>query len=438
MTANLKPYPNTTDSGVEWIGEVPSHWEVRRLKRICRLAYGDSLNEETRRVGPVPVFGSNGRVGSHRSANTSAPCIIVGRKGSFGKVNYSRTPVFAIDTTFYVDHRYSSSNIRWLYFLLGWLELDNITRDSAVPGLNRHEAYRRVVPIPPLSEQSAMARFLGQADCRIQRYLRAKHRLIVLLEEMKQAVIDQAVTGQIDVRTGRPYSAYKPSGVPWLGDMPKHWERCRLRNVVSAVTTGSRAWSSYAADAGPLFIRIANLSRGSLKLRFDEVVRLSLPETSEAGRTRVETGDLLISVTAYIGSIGVATDDLEEAYVSQHVARCSPTPESSSRWLGYVLLSTIGRSHGRMSLYGGTKDGLSLDDVRNYPVLLPPRREQEQLVQWIEAKLSSLVAKQDGTRRQIEMVREYRNRLITDVVLGRLDVRQARATLPQGVRGSDA
>ena len=91
-----------------------------------------------------------------------------------------------------------------------------------------------------------------------------------------------------------------------------------------------------------------------------------------------------------------------------------------------------------MSLYGGTKDGLSLDDVRNYPVLLPPRREQEQLVQWIEAKLSSLVAKQDGTRRQIEMVREYRNRLITDVVLGRLDVRQARATLPQGVRGSDA
>ena len=159
-----------------------------------------------------------------------------------------------------------------------------------------------------------MARFLDQADCRIQRYLRAKHRLIVLLEEMKQAVIDQAVTGQIDVRTGRPYSAYKPSGVPWLGDMPKHWERCRLKNVVSAVTTGSRAWSSYAADAGPLFIRVANLSRGSLKLRFDEMVRLSLPETSEAGRTRVEAGDLLISVTAYIGSIGVATDDLEEAY----------------------------------------------------------------------------------------------------------------------------
>ena len=235
----------------------------------------------------------------------------------------------------------------------------------------------------------------------------------------------------MDVRTGQPYSAYKDSGVEWLGEVPQGWERCRLRNVVSVVTTGSRGWSSYVSDTGPLFIRVANLSRGSLKLRFDDLVRLDLPVTSEAGRTRIEAGDLLLSVTAYIGSVGVAPEGFEEAYVSQHVACCRPLPGMHARWLGYVLLSTMGQTHGQMSLYGGTKDGLSLDDVKNYPILLPPHHEQEQVVRWIEGRLSELVKIGDGAKRQIELVREYCTRLVADVVTGKLDVRAAAEGLPE-------
>ena len=197
------------------------------------------------------------------------------------------------------------------------------------------------------------------------------------------------------------------------------------------VTTGSRGWASYASDTGPLFIRVANLSRGSLRLRFDDLVRLDLPITSEAGRTRIEAGDLLLSVTAYIGSVGVAPEGFEEAYVSQHVARCRPLPGMHARWLGYVLLSTVGQTHGQMSLYGGTKDGLSLDDVKNYPILLPPQHEQEPAVRWIEGGLSGLVKIGDGAKRQIELVREYRTRLVADVVTGKLDVREAAAGLPE-------
>ena len=217
----------------------------------------------------------------------------------------------------------------------------------------------------------------------------------------------------------------------WLGEVPQGWQRCRLRNIVSMVTTGSRGWASYASDTGPLFIRVANLSRGSLRLRFDDLVRLDLPITSEAGRTRIEAGDLLLSVTAYIGSVGVAPEGFEEAYVSQHVARCRPLPGMHARWLGYVLLSTVGQTHGQMSLYGGTKDGLSLDDVKNYPILLPPQHEQEPAVRWIEGGLSGLVKIGDGAKRQIELVREYRTRLVADVVTGKLDVREAAARLPE-------
>lgn len=208
-----KPYPAYKDSGVEWLGKMPEHWEVQRLKRICRFAYGDALASTSRSAGTVPVMGSNGQVGFHNSANTLAPCIVVGRKGSFGKVNYSANPVFAIDTTFFVDIRHSSAHLRWLYYLLGWLELDGATKDSAVPGLDREDAYQKRAGVPPLPEQHAIARFLDHANQRIQRHIHAKEKLIKLLEEQKQVIIHQAVTGQIDVRTGQPYPAYKESGV---------------------------------------------------------------------------------------------------------------------------------------------------------------------------------------------------------------------------------
>ena len=89
MIDGLKPYPAMKDSGVPWLGEVPEHWDVQRLKHVCRLAYGDALASEVRLDGDVPVYGSNGRVGFHSLPNTRQPCLVIGRKGSFGKVNFS-------------------------------------------------------------------------------------------------------------------------------------------------------------------------------------------------------------------------------------------------------------------------------------------------------------------------------------------------------------
>ena len=269
-------------------------------------------------------------------------------------------------------------------------------------------------------------RYLDHVDGRIQRYVAAKEKLVGLLEEERQAVVNRAVTRGLD-----PNVRLKPSGVEWLGDVPEHWEVGRLRNVVSVVTTGSRGWSSYASDTGPLFIRVSNLSRDSLQLRFDDTVRLSLPNTSEATRTRIQKDDLLVSVTAYIGSIGIAPKGLGEAYVSQHVARCQPRPGSYPEWIGYVLLSEVGQTHGRISLYGGTKDGLSLDDVKNYPIFLPPLWEQHAIVKYINKTTANIDEAIARARRQIELLQEYRTRLIADVVTGKLDVREAAAGLPK-------
>ena len=462
MSVDLKPYPAMKDSGVPWLGAVPEHWEVRRLGTsvhgcingiwgndpngredlpCVRVADFDRARLRVRLAKPTLRAVAPGE---RKRRLLKKSDLLLEKSGGgdlqpVGVVMLYDHDIEAVCSNFVarmpVSARCNSSYLTYLHSHLYAIRLNvrSIKQTTGIQNLDSSSYLGEPVAFPPLAEQAAIVSFIDHADRRIRRYIRAKQKLIALLEEQKQAVIHQAVTGQIDVRTGRPYGVYKPAGVLGLPEVPKDWELCRLRNVVSVVTTGSRGWSSYASDTGPLFVRVANLSRGSLKLRFDDEVRLDLPSTSEAGRTRIKPGDLLVSVTAYIGSVGIAPEEFEEAYVSQHVARCQPLPEACSRWLGYVLLSSVGQTHGQVSLYGGTKDGLSLDDVKNYPILLPPRNEQEAAVQWIEGEQSALVKIGDSTKRELEMVREYRTRLIADVVTGKFDVLEAAARLPDEV-----
>ncbi len=448
MTPDFIPFPAYKDSGFDWLGDVPEHWEVLP-GRACfheKKQPNLGLQEETvlslsyGRIVVKPPEKLHGLVpSSFESYQIVNPLDIVIRptdlQNDWNSLRFGLSRHRGIITSAYLCFQTKNTVTPGFgHLLLHSYDLMKVfygLGSGLRQNLDWSDFKHLPCSIPPLPEQAAIVRFLDHADRYIQRYIRAKQKLIALLEEQKRAIINEAVTGRIDVRTGRTYPAYKDSGVEWLGEVPEHWKWCRLRNVVSLVTTGSRGWSSYASDTGPLFIRVANLSRGALKLRFDDVVRLNLPDTSEAQRTRIKAGDLLISVTAYIGSVGVVPEELEEAYVSQHVARCQPSPGSCSQWIGYVLLSMIGQTHGQISLYGGTKDGLSLDDVKNYPILLPPRIEQDQAVRWIESNLSTLVRAGESAKRQIEKVREFRNRLIADVVTGKLDVRAAAAEPPE-------
>ena len=200
VTRGLNPDAPLKPSGVKWLDDVPAHWEVRRLKTICRLAYGNSLPAARRVPGDTPVYGSNGLVGYHTIPNTDGQCIIIGRKGSFGKVHYSDQSAFAIDTAFFVDQRYTSANIRWLYYLLGWLQLDAFSKDSAVPGLNRNDAYQHIGLLPPPDEQAAIAAHLDQLTAKLDAAIAGARQSAALLDEYRAALIAAAVTGQVDVR----------------------------------------------------------------------------------------------------------------------------------------------------------------------------------------------------------------------------------------------
>ena len=404
MTGDLQPYPAYKDSGVPWLGEVPADWEVQRLKRVCRLVYGDSLPQETRQSGDIAVHGSNGRVGEHTIANTLAPCLIIGRKGSFGKVNYSQAPVFAIDTTFYIDQHSTNANLRWLYYLLTWIRLDSVSKDSAVPGLDREEAYQEPLPVPPLSEQAAIVRYLDYVDRRIRRSIRAKQKLIALLNEEKQAIIHQAVTRGLD-----PNVRLKPSGVVWLGDVPEHWEVRRLKFLAHIKTGGRDTVHRKDDGAYPFFVRSQTVER--------------IDSYSFDGEAVLTAGDGagVAKVFHYING---------KFDYHQRVYKFSSFRKVHGRFFFYYFSCTL-RFEAFRETAKSTVDSLRLPMLQNFPVPLPPIEEQDEIVMAVERQTQELDRSLATIRREISLLREYHTSLTADVVTGKLDVRDAATALPE-------
>jgi type I restriction enzyme S subunit len=444
MMERLYPYPEMKRTGMSWLPTIPVHWQVRRNGRLFGIrketGYPDlPVLEVSLHTGVRVRNFENGRRKQRMTDRSKYQRALRGDiaynmmrmwQGAVGVV-----PTEGLVSPAYIVARPFSETIARYYAYLfrtaAYMREVEIYSRGIVPDRNRlyWESFKQISSVyPPSEEQRAIATFLDWHSGLTAKAIRAKQAVIELLEEQKQAVIHRLVTQGID-----PTVRLKPSGFAWLGDIPEHWKVVRLRNLIHHVTSGSRGWSRYASDAGPLFIRIGNLTRSSLDVELETGVRLNLPKgvNVEADRTRIQPDDILLSITAYIGSVAVVPPSVGEAYVSQHVACCRPKKGAANpKWLGYVLLSPVGQTHGILCMYGGTKQGLSLDDVKNYVILLPPAREQGILVARIESDIGVLNGVIRSIHCQIALYREFRHRLITDVVTGKLDVRAAAASLP--------
>lgn len=187
-----------------------------QLGEVCDFTYGDSLKEENRRGGKVPVYGSNGVIGWHDLPLTTGPAIIIGRKGSIGEVNWSDQACYPIDTTYFVEKTKKPCDLRWLYFTLLKLDLTRFNKSAAVPGLNRDDAYEKLIPFPDLSEQRRIARELERADGlrRTRRYALEladtflPGAFIQLFGDLRHGAGDNTELHEVaDMITGYPFSS---------------------------------------------------------------------------------------------------------------------------------------------------------------------------------------------------------------------------------------
>lgn len=421
-----------------WLDKVPASWDVRRLAWLGKWIGGGtpSKSDPAYWDGEIPWVSPKdmkGRVlkdtadhvsvaGVQQSSTRVVPAesvLIVTRSGilrhSLPVGIISRPMAFNQD----IKALQPSSGID-ASFVAYWIEANQPAllslwrkEGTTVQSLETDLIRETPIPLPPYDQQRGITSFLDRETARIGTLIEKKRRLLNLLEEKRTALITRAVTRGLD-----PDVPMKDSGVEWIGEIPEHWKVLQLRRVLRLVTSGSRGWAEHYADEGALFIRIGNLSQDSPDLDLSNSQHVDVPTGSEAERSRVKAGDLLVSITALIGAIAVVPDGLE-AYVNQHVALCRLDQRSTNpRWAAYFLLSRVGQATMRLPVYGGTKEGLALDDVRAFWVVLPPREEQEGIAGWLDERLDDLGKIGRKTRKAISLLEEYRAALISAAVTG--------------------
>lgn len=267
-------------------------------------------------------------------------------------------------------------------------------------------------------EQARITEILDTLDTKI----REIEALIAKLERIKQGLLTDLTTrgidqnGQLRSTPDEASHLYKDSP---LGRIPREWNAVTLASVSDMVTSGARDWARFYSKEGPKFIRIGNLTREHINFRLDSLIHVQPPQDGEGQRTRLKVGDVLISITADLGIIAVVSEGIGEAYINQHIALVRPRREAlNARFLGHLVASPTCQKFISTLNDAGAKSGLNLPTVRNILVVVPERREQDE----IQRRLDAIDSRIQGIKTEAAKLRLEKVGLLDDLLTGRVRV----------------
>ena len=438
-------YPIYKKSETALLGDLPEHWSAKRLKFLSTCndeVLSESLAEdyEIEYVDIGSVSATEGIKSTEKMELRKAPSrarrvvqsgdVIVSTVRTYLEaISPIQNPPenMVVSTGFAVIRPGVSLFQRYAAYALraGGFIKEVVARSVGVsyPAINSSELINIKIPLPEFSEQRKIANFLDHETAKIDTLIEKQQQLIKLLKEKRQAVISHAVTKGLN-----PNAPMRDSGVEWLGEVPAHWVVTRAKFLFDFVTSGSRGWAEYYTDKGSLFFRIANLTRDTIEPKLESIQNVTPPSGSEGERAKIKLNDLLISITADLGSVCVANEQIVSGYVSQHVSLCRPNRKvASSQWLGYFILSDSSKEQFIGSGYGGTKIQLSLEDIRELWIVLPNDKEQIEIAEYTDSQLERYSKLIGSAEQQISLLQERRTALISAAVTGKIDVRNWKA-----------
>jgi type I restriction enzyme S subunit len=428
----FKPYPAYKDSGVEWLGEIPAHWEVKRLKLVApaRMSKLDGKPDEATYVGLEHIESWTGRLLLETQPESVDSVVASFEPGDviFGKLRpylakVARPKFDGVCTSEIIPLRPADGCFQdYLFFSLlnapfiGWL--DSLTYGARMPRVSPEQLGATFMPVPTTSEQRSIAAFLDREAARIDALVAKKEQLIALLQERRTALITQAVTKGLD-----PNVPMKDSGTEWLGEIPAHWQVKRLWHL-----TPSRRRIMYGivlpgpnVDDGVPIVKGGDVSAD--RLRVERLNRTTREIEAGYVRSRLRGGDLVYAIRGSIGEVAMVPDELEGANLTQDAARVSYTTATKGHWLLYVLRSVAVFAQLEAGALGATISGINIRDLKRALVPVPPRVEQEAIAAFLNqqtAKFDVTVAK---IQNAIDRLKELRTSLICAAVMGKIDVR---------------
>jgi type I restriction enzyme S subunit len=409
----MKRYSNYKDSGVDWLGEIPEHWEVIKIKRLSSVKRGASPrpidnpkyfddNGEFAWVRIADVTASNkyllnttqtlSKLGTSLSVKQYPGDFFVSIAGSVGKPIITKIKCCIHDGFVYFPQL--KINKEFIYYLFDAGQLfKGLGKFGTQLNLNTDTIGNIQIPLPPLYEIDIITYFLDHKLEQINHFISNKQRLIELLKEQKTAIINRAVTKGLN-----PHAPMKPSGIEWLGEIPEHWEIKRIKDL-SFLQSGNNLVSDKIAEIGQYLVYGGNGLRGY----FSEY-------TNEGDYILIGRQGALCGNINYASGKFWATEHAVVVYIKNSI---------NMKWYG-EMLRVMNLNQYSLS---AAQPGLSVDRIKRLPLPVPSLQEQKEIAFFIDEKSAKIDLAITKIEKEIELIKEYRTTLISDAVTGKIDVR---------------
>lgn len=438
----MKRYKEYKDSGVQWIGKVPSHWVVSRLKYFCEplKSGGTPKSDESR------FYAAEGTPWVAIADMSSTPLVIDTAKhlteegiadknlnifppgtilysiyATLGKVSELAVPacinqaILAINP----DKRYCKTYFK--YCLTAQEQyVYSLSNGNTQNNLNAEKVANFFMVLPPLIEQQVIASFLDAKTKPIDDIIAKRERQIELLEEMKSAIISRAVTKGLN-----PEAKMKDSGIEWIGEVPEEWEISKVKYIANVCgRIGYRGYTTndlVSAGEGALTIGGKHITHNYLNLSDPDYI--SWEKYYDSPEIMLEKGDIVMAQRGSLGKSALIDREIGEATINPSLVILKRI-KANGIFLHYYLISNMMQDYINLINTATAVPMISQNQIENIPVALPPLSEQQAIASYLDSETSKIDSRIAKRRRQIELLQEYKQALITAAVTGKIDVRE--------------
>ena len=421
--SHYKPYPAYKDSGVEWLGKVPAHWNVSPLKYLVKAVSGGQATKNTVSSeaidGLYPAFSASGQDVWMTDFEFDTSGIVLSAVGARCGKTFKADGKWGVVANTHCIFPKNEADRDYFWYLTNredWWEKGG----TAQPFVKVGETLDRKHCFPPKEEQVHIGKTLDRETARIDALISKKTRFIELLREKRQALITHAVTKGLDPRV-----KMKDSRVEWLGEVPEHWEIKRLQFLCASIKAGpfgsALTKDMYVADGYRVYgqeqVIPGDFSIGDYYITpeyFSELVQYA-----------VQPGDVLVSCVGTFGKIAVVPEGVEPGIINPRLIRIRVNQLVSPVYLTMLMRSSVVFEQFSLWSRGGTMDVINIGTLSGIVLALPPASEQQAIHRYVSHEAERIDALVNKTERSIELLKERRSALITAAVTGQIDLREA-------------
>ncbi|HHF0482162.1 TPA: restriction endonuclease subunit S [Vibrio antiquarius] len=407
--SQMPKYDSYKESGEHWVGLIPTHWQMKKLKYLAHLESGEMIKPEQFTEGGYPVYGGNGLRGYTSRFTNEGYYPLIGRQGALcGNVNYASGRFYASEHAVVV-YPVNNSDPFWLGELIRLADFNRLSQSTAQPGISVGVVKNEYMPVPPISEIDSIAKFVRKNETKINEAIALKQKQIELLKERKQIIIQQAVTQGLN-----PDVPMKDSGVDWIGVIPGHWIVKRAKYLLGEINERSETGLEE-------LLSVSHMT--GVTPRSEKNVTMFMAE-DYTGSKLCHSGDLVINIMwAWMGALGVS-DRTGIVSPSYGVFREQREGTFVPKYLEMLLKSTK-----YVEYYNKVSTGLHSSRLRFYGHMLfdmamgfPPYEEQTQIVDYISRECSKVDEAITVQAEQVSKLKEYKTTLINSAVTGKIKV----------------